>query len=248
MSGRRSALLVVLSGALHRWRYRVAMYTGLRALRNSLRSRAGCLDARLRRLDGTRLRDDGVGELCLSVHPRSHPRRSPAGGNHGLLSLRLRSPDVGRWTYRYFCATSHFGCGHVEIAFFEHDGRVTFYGVRNIARANAARLGLTRLSDRLRLRRSDEDAHVLGLVAGALARAGIAVCHAEAQECLDLAVDERLLAPSSVPRTRRSLYRKYARLCERMRASAAQSLSKNCSDSRVAPSGAAPGTSESGSN
>lgn len=138
-----------------------------------------------------------------------------------MVSLRLVTAPIGRWTYRYLCLTSHFGRAHAEVAFHVRGGEITVYGVRNIARANADRLGLSRLSGRLRLAGIEEEAWILQLVATALQRAGLVVRLASAQECVDLSVNDRLLPPGRRAHVRATLLRRYARLTLPIREQAA---------------------------
>jgi hypothetical protein len=194
------------------------MYSGLRALVNRAKARSSALDPRLRRLDRTRAASAALGELLVRVHPRPRPDASGASGAHGILSLRQSQPRVGRGTHRYFCATGHFGCGQVEIAFHERDGAVTLYGTRNIAAANAHRLGFAALSERLRLSDAGEDIEAVRLVARLFGQLGFAVDHAAPDDCIRLAVDERLIAPARRARAFASLRRRYARLGAVLRA------------------------------
>ena len=66
-----------------------------------------------------------------------------------------------------------------------------------IARANAQRLGLERVADRLRLRRERESRRALRVVADALTACGYSVGHAPAEECVTLSADPSLLPSSS---------------------------------------------------
>lgn len=197
--------------ALYRRGYYLAMYSGVRAMANRMRSRRAQLPARLAVMDGTETVDSKLGELLVRVHGRAAPARE-RGAHHGILSLRQVQPQISRWIYRLLCSTSHFGCGHVEVAFFERNGVVTLYAVRNIASANARRIGLRGLAARMRLIRAGEAARTLHCVAGLLAARGYAVQHASPEHCLALTVDERLIAAARRPSAQASLRRKYERL------------------------------------
>ncbi|MEZ5962436.1 MAG: hypothetical protein R3F56_01195 [Planctomycetota bacterium] len=217
-SGRRGRLETVFGAvghAAYRHAYYLAMYSGLLALANRVQVGWRCrpLDLGLQRLHGTRVACPQLGALIVHVHSRPGPHGCRGRGNHGLFSLRQEEPGVRRWIYRLVCATSHFGCGHVEVAFFEHAGRVTFFGIRNIASANAHRLGLRRLSTRFRLARFGEEVRVMRLVTGLVGASGFAVEHASAQECVDWCVDDRLLPRECAAGVRRSLHRRYQGLC-----------------------------------
>jgi hypothetical protein len=206
--------------AAYRWAYYLAMYSGLRALVNRARARPSALDPRLRQIDRTRAASAALGELLVRVHARPRPEASGARGAHGILSLRQSRPRVGRWTHRYFCATGHFGCGQVEIAFRERAGELTLYGTRNIAAANAHRLGFSALSERLCLSDAGEDVEAVRLAARLFGQLGFAVDHAAPDDCIRLAVDERLIAPARRARAFASLRRRYARLGAVLRADA----------------------------
>jgi hypothetical protein len=129
-----------------------------------------------------------------------------------MVSVRQVAPVVGRLAYRYFCWTSHFGRAHAEVAFYEEDGKVVVYGIRNIARANARRLGLSRLAERLRLAGSREEQRILRVASEILRRSGLDVHLAPARECVDLSVNERLLPPGHSAPVRQELLRRYTQL------------------------------------
>jgi len=200
--------------SVYRGCYFLAMYSGLRAVGNRLRSAAVATTSAVSQLHGMAIASPGLGSLLVQVHFRVRPASATIDGVFGILSLKQAVPTVGRWSYRYLCATSHFGCGHLEVAFFERHGTVTFYGIRNMASANARRLGLQGLSSRLRLVRAGENEQVLALLARCLQEQGLVTKHARPQDCLALAVDDRLLPPANQAQAKRSLYRKYQKLSE----------------------------------
>ncbi len=195
--------------AARRRGYQLAMYTGVRALVNRTVRGARVAEPRLAALAGRRFAARGLGELVLRVHLR---RRTAPGAGLGYFSLRQAAPSVGPLAYRYFCWTSHFGCGHVEVAFRLEESAVVFLGVRNIAHANARRLGLRGLAERFRLARSREDHRVLHALAEHLRANGLAVRHAPAEACVDLLLDGRLVSDTRRSALRRALQRKYERL------------------------------------
>ena len=112
--------------------------------------------------------------------------------------------------------TSHFGCGHIEIAFYEKAGRVGFYGVRNTARSNAHRPGGLETAKKLLLVRRDEARVLIREVAPLFEEHGLVTGVAAAHECAALSVDGRLLHPDPDPdsesRALDSLRRKYEKL------------------------------------
>ena len=135
-----------------------------------------------------------------------------------MVSLRQVRPTIGRIAYRWICATTHMGCGHVEVAFYEERGLVTFYAVRNMARANAARLGCTKMAAGLRLAARYEDALVLTEVSRLLSLAGMKTRQAQPEECLRLALNRRLARGGRLGDVRRRIYRKYEKLHAQMNA------------------------------
>ena len=199
------------NSAYRRW-YFLSMYLGFRAFRNRASSRALTLDSKLEALSGASISSEDLGKWALHIYPRVRPSAASESGRYGLLSLQRLSPDTSGLVYSFFCSTSHFGRGHVEIAFFEHEGEVTYYGIRNIASANAHRLGLKKLSSRFRLSRSGEDALVLRFVSQILEKNGFAVKHAAAEDCIKLAVDCRLLPRGNEVKVRNMLHQKYQKL------------------------------------
>jgi len=98
------------------------------------------------------------------------------------------------------------------VAFYEENGEVVFYGVRNIARANAARLGLENLARAFQILRKKEDEAVLLVLVRMFLKHGINSRHAEAEECLKFAVSQRLLHPGRREEALGRLHRKYERL------------------------------------
>ena len=202
---------------IHRWYYLAATYTGLRAVGNQLRSRFSPLGDRIGAIDGARLDCGELGELLVSIDPRPRPPTGSGEASFGMISLRQRVPRISRLAYRYFCLTSHFGNGHVEVAFYQEGHRVTFYGVRNIARSNARRLGLRRMADRLRLMARDEEVEVVVALARLLEGQGLATSFARADECVDLSVCRQLLHPASQVRALHCLGRMYENLNRKLR-------------------------------
>ena len=186
------------------------MYTGLRALYNRARGTRRPLDPRLRAVTRVRL---GNATLRARFHARPRPRAGSPSVHFCLASLRMQEPPLAGWLYRALCATSHFGDGHVEVALYLEGDVATLYAYRNIARANARRLGLERVADRLRLRRERESRRALRVVADALTACGYSVEHAPAEECIALSTDNRLLPLTSRAATLRGLRRKYASSC-----------------------------------
>lgn len=198
--------------ALYRCLYSSAMLLGVRACVNHVQSWLCRHRTRAAALDGCLVRSSRLGDLEVFVHPRLRPAGATAPARYGLLSVRQRHPKVSPWLYRYLCLTSHFGCGHLEIAFYEKADVVTIYGVRNIARSNAHRLGLRGAADRLLLSRREEARVLLHEILPLLAEHGLAVRLAAPGECVALSVNRRLLHPASESTALGALRRKYEKL------------------------------------
>ena len=172
--------------AIYRQGYYLAMYSGVRALANLLRSRRSRLDPRLARLHGARLQDIELGDLTIRVHSRRSPAGSGTPAAHAMLSLQRPNSTLAGWRYRALCLTSHFGCGHLEVALWERRGIVTIYAIRNIASGK--------------------------LVATELERRGLLTRYATPAESLALCLDVRLLPSQHRESVRANLWKKYERL------------------------------------
>ncbi len=199
-----------IADTLYRWAYLVAMYSGIRAVHNRISSQMSARDCALSRFNRTHLQTEHMGEVVLFVHKRSGPGMDIEGTAFGMISVQQRNPKVGRFLYRYFCLTSHFGCGHMEIAFYEKQGKVTLYAVRNTAASNAFRLKWFELSDKLTLAQWDE--RVLRIIVRHLESNGFTTGFADVSESINLSVNNRLLHPHSRLRALRHLKKKYTRL------------------------------------
>lgn len=119
---------------------------------------------------------------------------------------------MNRGLYRCLRLTSHFGCGHVEAAFYELGEQITIYAFRDSARANAQRLGWRAIAQRLGSERNDVE--ILRALVAELERAGLSVSLASAAECVELALNRRLVPPRSLQRTCVALETRYGRLAE----------------------------------
>lgn len=197
---------------VYRWGYYFAMFSGLRALTNRAIHRSSPLDSLLQELHEQRLCAEGLGEFLLYVHPRSRNCSLPGQRQHGVFSLVPIQPNVPRWAHHYFRTTSHFGSGYVEIAFYWSQERLTLYGVRNIAHANAHRLGFVNLAERLRSSANREEQRLLLCLSCALREKGIQHEQAPAEECFQLTVDPRLVPPGQEDRFRRTFLNKYRKM------------------------------------
>ncbi len=163
-------------------------------------------------LNGVQIQSRQIDGLLATVHARPDQAAPLPGVRYGMISLRESRPPINRLLYRYLCLTGHFGCGHVELAFYEKGSQVTIYGIRNIARANALRLGLAGAADQLSIADGDESQAVLLAVLKALNKLGLNGRLAPPHRCVDLAVNKRLLKPAACKPVLRTLHRRYAHL------------------------------------
>ena len=193
---------------LYRWAFLACMYTGLRALFNRWKARSPGEQSPLSPLHQTTIKAGRYGTLRVWVHRQSRQ----VAGRAGMLSMRQERAPIHPALYRYICMTSHFACGHLEVAFFEFEGQVTIYAARNSARSNAQRLGFDAVAQRLGS--EQDDVQAVRVLVAKLEGLGLPVRMAPPQECVDLALDSRLVHPATLPRTRVTLERKYRRLAE----------------------------------
>lgn len=201
---------------LCRWGYLVAMYSGVRALFNRTRSRRRIDQCQLARLHRTQFHSEEFGDLQVSVHARPGPQSFPGEANFGMISVQQRYPGLGPVLYRYFCLTSHFGCGQTEIAFYETQGRVTLYALRNTAASNAFRLGWCDISKKLTLSKRDDV--VMRVIMQYLEKNAFATALADVSECLNLSISNWLLNPASRVRAMYAMKKKYTRLHRTLKA------------------------------
>lgn len=197
---------------LWRWAYLLAMYSGVRALFNRAYAKLFRSHLQVTKLHRTQFCRRDIGALVVFVHPRPKPHSFLQEADFGMISVQQLHPKVGRFHYWYFCRTSHFGCGHLEIAFYEADGKVTFYAVRNVIRANSARIGCSNIAKKLTLGRRDEEILVIREIAQLIESSGLVTALADPAECVDLAVTKRLLHPRSRSNALKGLRKKYETL------------------------------------
>ena len=215
---------------LQRIGYVVAMYSGLRAACNCLfsaflpkpqvsvlnRQCMQLLPGRSFRIRVNARKGREVSCACGTQvasnlrHPVRH--RSPADYKFGMMSLSLLEPEISRWVYRYFCMTSHFGTGHFEIAFYEDHDTVVVFGVRNIVKANAARIGCARSVAGLSIADENDAVAILRSISRTLAANGLQLEYADPQQCVELSVIPSLLHPNRRQRVLSVLRKKYARM------------------------------------
>jgi hypothetical protein len=201
--------LNLIHDAFCRWTYLLSMYCGVRAVVNRLRGGVCSERFQVARFHRTLFFSEALGKLVVFVHPRPKPRSFSRDAVFGMISLQQQRPVVSRFLYRYFCLTSHFGCGHLEIAFYEKEGKVTFYSVRNVIRSNAARIGCSRIAQKLVVAQRHEEKAIIQEVARLLGENGLVTGLATAHECVDLSVRKRFLHPRLRQGTLRALKKKY---------------------------------------
>ncbi|MCR9197582.1 MAG: hypothetical protein NXI04_02960 [Planctomycetaceae bacterium] len=217
-------VLTAVAADCYRWGYLLAMYTGLRAIFNRLtdtlrRRSIGDPALSAGRLDGLCVpfpADAFASDLVIRVHTRSI---ALPGVRAGMISVAACLTSVTgatrlSWRHRLLRWTSHFGCGDVEIAFYESDQAVTLYGFRNIIAGNSRRLRM-----RLPATAVPDDPHTSALVIAAIVQrltdGGQRVRLASPAECVSLAVNDRLLPAHRRGRAQTSLRRRYRELWRR---------------------------------
>lgn len=193
--------------------YFVAMYCGLRAVFNRIRA-VGLQQPQAKVLDRRQCKLEDDVFLTFRVHARYQSQMRGTERVPGMVSVSLVSPDIHPVFYRLWQFTSHFGCGHVEMAFFEEQGVVHFYAVRNIIRSNMERIGCQQLSKRLGL--SNEQAEILTLTRTMqkLAEHGVPAILEPPDVCVKLAVTDSLLHPHKKSKSTRALLKKYRRIAK----------------------------------
>ena len=129
-----------LTAAIARSVYLFAMYTGIRAVANRARDvflPLPCAAA----IDGATIQLDESVSVRVRVHARIPPTPRREAQVAGMISVYLEDPGIPRSLYSLLRVSSHFGCGHIELAFREDDSSVCVFAVRNMLRSNLDRLG-----------------------------------------------------------------------------------------------------------
>lgn len=206
--------LCIANGIVFRVGYYVAMYTGLRAAVNRVR---GALLPRPQTaiLHGRRLSVNHTESVLIRVHARQAPDSSAGDLRAGMISVQLVDPGIAWPLYALLRLTSHFGCGHIEIAFYETDDSVVVYAIRNIVQANATRIGCVHLLNDLTLCDESDEVLLLKSLQHLLGNCGLQTALAAPDDCVKYAVDDRLLRPGTRKKTRTMLRKKYSRIWQR---------------------------------
>lgn len=187
------------------------MYTGIRAALNQIR---GFFLPRLRVsiLHGSTLRLNSFGDVKVRVNARAPSNTLNSGVKAGMISIYLLAPGIPTSLYRLLRLTSHFGTGHLEMAFYEHGDSVVFFAVRNILRSNIERVRMGKQFSNLRFNSKDDEIIALQLIFQALGSRGIQATFAPPEECIKLAISKSLLNKTTRDRTIDTMLRRYKRI------------------------------------
>ncbi len=204
-----------LTTAIVRSAYLFAMYTGIRAVANRVRSlflpvpRAAVIDGAIIQLDETV-------SFKVRVHGKIAPRKSGATRVGGMISVYLMHPGIRRSLYSLLRVSSHFGCGHIELAFYEDDSTVCVFAVRNMLRSNLDRVGCNAWFRSLPLSTERDELCVLARILKELRTQDLNAYLVSPAECVDLAVSPWLLRHQIRARAITALTRKYERMARRI--------------------------------
>lgn len=187
------------------------MYTGVRALRNQIHG-FFLPGLRVSILNGSEMRLSSVGDVKICVNARAPLDALSSGVRVGMISIYLLAPGIPRFLYRLLRLTSHFGTGHIEMAFYEDGDTVVFFAVRNILRSNIERVGMGRHFDNLLLNSNDDEIVAIQAVFQALKSYGIEPVFAGPEECIKLAISKSLLNQKTRDQTIDSMIRRYKRI------------------------------------
>ncbi len=192
--------------------YRIGMQTGMRALWN--RARTVGLDRPKipAALHGTTLDIQGLGPMRLAVHPRPTPKGEDPARRFAIISARQLGHKNQQLAYAYLLSTSHFGCGHLELGCFEEHGHLTFFGVRNMALANASRFGIRWPGPHQLGTGETTPIEFARACQAALTERSVSTTWASPTECVRLSVQPGLIARADRARVQRRLTARYQRL------------------------------------
>lgn len=196
--------------------YLLAMYSGVRAAFNRTRS-AFLPSPKASILDGQTLQIENISSAKVHVHPRAPAATLPPVRHAGMISINLLSPGIPRFIYGLLRLTSHFGCGHIEIAFYEDSDAVTVYAIRNIIRSNIDRFGGKHVFRSLKLASENDEILILQKTLKALNDLGIETELALPEDCVRFAVNRLLLDASRRDAATEALHRKYSRISKKLR-------------------------------
>jgi hypothetical protein len=200
-----------LTTAIVRSAYMFAMYTGIRAIANRVLSLFLPVP-RAAVIDGATIQLDETVSIKVRVHGRIRPGTSSPGRVGGMISVYLVHPGILRSLYSLLRVSSHFGCGHIELAFYEDDGTVCVFGIRNMLRSNLDRIGCNMWFRSLSLSTERDELLVLARILKELRSRELNAYLVSPAECVDLAVSPWLLRPRIRARAITALTRKYERM------------------------------------
>lgn len=185
------------------------VYSGARTIFNRVRS-WGFDDPRMLEIDRVRIPvADTFG--VIRIHSRGFPKGLQRASAAGMMSIYLESPGIPKPLYRLALLTSHFGCGHIEIAFFECGDQVVLYAIRNMLAANIKRFRMASWFDHLKLNQGEDDAAVLREVIELLEKKRIDHSFASPDDCVKFSVLPFLIAPHRLEKTKEAIRRNYKR-------------------------------------
>lgn len=195
--------------------YLLVMYSGMRAGTNRVRSLfLPALHASA--IDGAILQVDGSSTVQVRVHARPCVRISGETRNCGMISVSLKDPRLPRMLYSLMRLSSHFGCGHVELAFYENGNGVCVFAVRNMLRSNLDRIGFGSSLGKLPLWNERDEIAILAHVLNELREQKLDARLSSPEESVRLAVSRWLLNPKTRERSLAALTRRYQRITDRL--------------------------------
>lgn len=175
--------------------YRLAVYSGARALSNCLRHRA-LPELRLESAD-EKVLDLGGQSWVIRIHRRRSPRGAPEGTCFGMVSACMKAFPGRTPVYRWMLATSHFGCGHWEAAFFERGGTCSIYAFRNTLQGNLRRLQQSSLGKWFRVSEQPADLDLLKRIVDLIESEGLQPSLASPADCVRYSVSPGLVNSES---------------------------------------------------
>lgn len=194
---------------MYRLLFLLAVYSGLRAVYNRfrcLRLRAPLASA----IDGETIRLRNHEPCRIRVHARKNRMPGTADAS-GMISVAVCNPGISKLVYGFYLGTSHFGFGHIEIAFFERDGVTVLFAVRNIIRSNVERFG-GKTPKGLKLLNERDELSAVRAVVHELELRGLGVVFAEPETCVAMAVSPNLISPNRREAAIKALTKKYRRI------------------------------------
>ena len=191
--------------------YRVCIALGLRAWTNRVRSRWLGKDLeRTLGLDSAPV-PPGLEAWKVRIDARTPPDSAGVSpeARFGMLSARKTEPPIARWAYGYLLARSHFGAGHLEVAFYYSGQTVSLYAFRNVAQGTARRWGWNLGRDCLGPPEGQALWNLVDGIAQLWSERGLHVRLCQPEECLALAVNPRWISPAQRKEVMARLYARY---------------------------------------